>query len=302
MLAAPSRFSSLRTVCVGRSVISQAKLVAVCSRHIGTEPNDKDKDKHKHKVGSLKQASSWIDSKVVPSSLRPYLHLMRADKQVGTLLLLWPCCWSTCLATGVSTDIALLSSFAVGSLVMRGAGCTINDLWDKDYDKHVARTKQRPLAAGDISVKQALAFLSFQLSCGLAVLLSLNFPTVVLGMLSMPLVVVYPLMKRFTNWPQLVLGLTFNWGALMGWSATQKGESFLQVLRQAPDSSSFLCAIDQSVDQLYNLFFHFSSVDAISLSPAVYLYISGVCWTLIYDTIYGYQDRKDDAKLGMSLF
>ncbi|KAJ1381039.1 UbiA prenyltransferase family, partial [Ochromonadaceae sp. CCMP2298] len=191
----------------------------------------------------------------------PYLYLARVDKQVGTLLLMWPCFWSTCLAApmGGVPDLALLAKFAVGSFVMRGAGCTINDLWDKDFDKHVERTKSRPLASGAISVPQALGFLCAQLTCGLTVLVSLNAETVLLGLLSMPLVVCYPLMKRFTNWPQLVLGLTFNWGALVGWTAVT-GPSLL--------------------------------------SEALPLYCAGVCWTLVYDTLYGYQDRKDDKRIG----
>lgn len=130
----------------------------------------------------------------------------------------------------------------------------------RDFDKHVERTKDRPLASGEISLKQALAFLGLNLSCGLAVLTSLNMPCIKLGFLVMPLVVSYPLMKRLTNFPQLVLGMTFNWGALMGWTAIMGEPS------------------------LYHTF------------P---LYISGICWTLVYDTLYGYQDRKDDLKLGL---
>lgn len=131
---------------------------------------------------------------------------------------------------------------------------------DRDFDKHVERTKDRPLASGELSLNQALVFLGLNLSCGLAVLTSLNMPCIKLGFLVMPLVICYPLMKRMTNFPQLVLGMTFNWGALMGWTAIM-GET-----------------------SLYHTF------------P---LYISGVCWTLIYDTLYGYQDRKDDLKLGL---
>lgn len=196
---------------------------------------------------------------------KPYMELARMDKPIGSILLFWPCCWGVALATpaGVIPDLMLMAKFGVGAFVMRGAGCTINDLWDRDFDKHVERTKNRPLARGAVTVPQALAFLGAQLSAGLAVLVSLpNVENcVMVGMASMPLVVAYPLMKRFTNYPQFVLGLTFNWGVLVGWTA---------VTGQVP-----------------------------SMAETVPLYLSGVCWTLIYDTIYGYQDRKDDRKLGL---
>ena len=131
---------------------------------------------------------------------------------------------------------------------------------DRDFDKHVERTKDRPLASGELSLNQALVFLGLNLSCGLAILTTLNMQCIKLGFLVMPLVVSYPLMKRMTNFPQLVLGMTFNWGALMGWTAV---------------------------------------LGEISLQHTIPLYISGVCWTLVYDTLYGYQDRKDDLKLGL---
>jgi 4-hydroxybenzoate polyprenyltransferase len=151
----------------------------------------------------------------------------------------------------------------VGAIVMRGAGCTINDMWDRDFDKHVERTKNRPLASGQVSMPEAFGFLGLQLSCGLGVLLSLDQSCIALGLASMPLVVAYPLMKRLTNWPQLVLGLTFNWGALVGWSAV-----------------------------------HGTLANGLP-APVLPLYAAGVCWTLVYDTLYGYQDRQDDRKLGL---
>jgi 4-hydroxybenzoate polyprenyltransferase len=152
--------------------------------------------------------------------------------------------------------------FTVGAFVMRGAGCTINDMWDKDFDKLVTRTKDRPLASGELTQAQAFGFLGAQLTTGLAVLVSLphTYYCFVWGALSLPLVVVYPLMKRYTNWPQLVLGLTFNWGAWMGWAAT------------------------------------YGSMDYSVIAP---LYFSGVTWTLVYDTIYANQDKKDDAAIGL---
>jgi 4-hydroxybenzoate polyprenyltransferase len=180
---------------------------------------------------------------------------------------------------------------------MRGAGCTINDLWDQDFDKRVERTKSRPLASGALNSRQALAFLSVQLSAGLAVLLSLNPESILLGVASMPLVVCYPLMKRFTNWPQLVLGLTFNWGALVGWTAaaSSSSASILALALEKGSEASF-SALAERVATL--------SVSAASNLPpglaesALPLYGAGVCWTLIYDTLYGYQDRKDDQKIG----
>ncbi len=208
---------------------------------------------------------SWIDnSEYIADWMKPYLHLARVDKQVGTVLLMWPCIWGVALATpaGGLPDILLMSKFVVGSFVMRGAGCTINDIWDRDIDKHVERTKNRPLASGKLTVIQALQFLALQLSTGLGILLTFNYDTILLGMASMPIVVVYPLMKRYSNWPQATLGLAFNWGVLVGWS-------------------SVIGTVDTSL--LY----------------AVPLYASGVCWTLVYDTIYGFQDKNDDKKLGL---
>lgn len=198
----------------------------------------------------------------LPKSVLPYARLARMDKPIGTWLLLWPCFWSTAMASPSLPDPYLMSLFTVGAFVMRGAGCTINDMWDQDYDRKVARTKDRPLASGDLTQTQALGFLATQLSAGLAVLVSLPHMQYCFlwGASSLPLVVVYPLMKRYTNWPQLVLGLTFNWGAWMGWAATYG-------------------------------FMNYSVI--------VPLYLSGVSWTLVYDTIYANQDKKDDAQLGL---
>ena len=142
----------------------------------------------------------------------------------------------------------------------RSAGCTINDLWDRDLDRRVARTKERPLASGELGTTQAIAFLGGQLTLGLGVLLSLNTECIKLGFAVMPLVVAYPLMKRYTDWPQAVLGLTFNWGAIMGWAAVHGSASWEHVLP---------------------------------------LYGAGVCWTLVYDTLYGHQDKTDDKRLGI---
>lgn len=225
------------------------------------------------------------------------------DKQVGTMLLLWPCIWSTALAAplGSLPDPMLLAQFTVGALVMRGAGCTINDLWDKDFDKHVERTKSRPLASGDLTVNQALAFLAGQLTCGLGVLLSLNPESILLALASMPLVVAYPLMKRFTDFPQLVLGLTFNWGALVGWTAAAGSHTSIAGAVLAQQSQH--CGLLEVPGQLLS-----TAAAAVSSLPpglveqALPLYGAGVCWTLVYDTLYGYQDRKDDKMIGMCLY
>jgi len=202
----------------------------------------------------------------IPKSLQPYAHLARLDKPIGTFLLLHPCLWSTALAAPLGTlpDIKLCTLFSIGSFIMRGAGCTINDMWDSQYDRNVERTKSRPLASGILSYNQAWMFLGLQLSAGLGVLVSLPNvqDCVVWGVASLPLVATYPLMKRYTNYPQLVLGLTFNWGAIMGW-----------------------VAVHGTTDIDWNV-----------VGP---LYASGVLWTLIYDTLYAHQDKNDDKKLGL---
>ncbi|CAE6530511.1 unnamed protein product [Rhizoctonia solani] len=165
---------------------------------------------------------TWVDR--LPVKARPYVLLARVDKPIGTMLLLWPCTWSITMASYVtqapiSVPLTYLSLFGIGAFIMRGAGCTINDMWDRNLDKAVDRTKTRPLARGDVTPWQALGFLGVQLSAGLAVLTQLNWYSILLGASSLSLVIVYPLMKRITYWPQSVLGLAFNWGALLGWSA-----------------------------------------------------------------------------------
>jgi 4-hydroxybenzoate polyprenyltransferase len=233
-----------------------------------------------HRVGTSSAdptaiSLTWVDH-YLPRSAQPYARLARLDKPIGTWLLFWPCAFSTALAavdttTSVTAGTAaslllpdpyLLTLFAMGSAVMRGAGCTINDLLDRHYDKQVERCKTRPLAAGDVTVPQAIMFLSLQLTTGLAVLLSLPHTLYCFywGVASLPLVATYPLMKRFFPYPQLVLGLTFNWGVWMGWAAVH------------------------------------GDMDYSITAP---LYLSCVCWTLVYDTIYGHQDKHDDAKLGL---
>ncbi|KAI5479146.1 4-hydroxybenzoate hexaprenyltransferase [Pseudohyphozyma bogoriensis] len=187
------------------------------------------------------------------------------DKPIGTWLLFWPCAWSITMAAysaalPVGTWAYNLALFGTGALVMRGAGCTINDMWDKDIDKKVDRTKLRPLASGEVTPFQALSFLGVQLSVGLGILTQLNLYSIALGASSLSLVVLYPLMKRITYWPQFVLGLAFNWGALLG-------------------SSAMLGVCDWGV--------------------ALPLYVGSVAWTIVYDTIYAHQDKSDDIHAGV---
>jgi len=197
-----------------------------------------------------------------PTSIRPYLHLMRLDKPIGTWLLYLPCTWSIALAApaGHWPDLGMLALFGTGAVLMRGAGCTINDMWDRDFDAHVERTKGRPMAKGDISLRRATLFLSLQLSAALCVLLQLNWYSVALGASSLTIVATYPLMKRITYWPQFFLGLAFNWGALLGYAAIR---------------------------------------GCCEWSIVLPLYAAGICWTLFYDTIYAHQDKTDDALIGV---
>lgn len=199
--------------------------------------------------------------RMAPAVCHPYMVLARLDRPIGTWLLLLPCLWSLVLAPGGFRyiDVGHILLFSLGALLMRAAGCTVNDLWDRKLDAAVVRTRSRPLASGALKPWQALVFLAGLLLASLFILLQLNDVTVVMGIASLFLVGLYPLMKRWTWWPQLFLGFTFNWGALMGWTA----------------STGHLEA------------------------PAVLLYIGGIFWTLAYDTIYAHQDKEDDALIGI---
>lgn len=202
--------------------------------------------------------------RVLPPSLAPYAYLGRFDRPIGIWLLLLPGWWSIMLASGGVARMdgkawMIFVLFGIGAVLMRAAGCVVNDLWDRKLDAQVERTRMRPLASGAVSVRQALVFLFILLLMGLVVLLQFNALTIFLGALSLPLIAAYPLMKRITWWPQLFLGFTFNFGALMGWSAVT-GE--------------------------------------IGLS-ALLLYAGGIFWTLAYDTIYAHQDKEDDALAGI---
>jgi 4-hydroxybenzoate polyprenyltransferase len=198
----------------------------------------------------------WIEH--LPERLRPYAVLARWDRPIGSWLLLLPGWWALALAPG-GPDLRLVALFALGAVAMRGAGCVINDLIDRDLDARVERTRQRPLASGRLGAPQALAFLALQSLVGLLVLLAFNRFAIGLALASLPLIVIYPLMKRITWWPQAFLGITFNWGALVGWAAAT-GEL---------------------------------------AAPALLLYAAGFFWTLGYDTIYAHQDKTDDALIGI---
>jgi len=205
---------------------------------------------------------NWVD-RVAPSWTRPYLRLARADRPIGTWLLLLPCWWSTALAAIANgdrvPDLRLLVLFAIGAIAMRGAGCTWNDILDRDLDSQIERTRSRPIPSGQVSVTAAFAFLAALSLIGLAVLVQMNRFTIATGIASLAIVAIYPLAKRVTNWPQSVLGLAFSWGALMGWAAV------------------------------------FARLDP----PALVLYAGAILWVIGYDTIYAHQDRDDDAIVGV---
>ncbi|VBB69296.1 4-hydroxybenzoate polyprenyltransferase [invertebrate metagenome] len=205
----------------------------------------------------------WIDY-YIPPAARPYLQLMRLDRPIGMWLLLLPCCWSLVMARDshgmtLVTTTRLVVLFTIGALVMRGAGCTYNDIVDRNFDSQVTRTASRPIPSGAISLHHAILFLMVQCLVGFFILIQLNAFAISLGTSSLALVFSYPFMKRITFWPQLWLGLTFNWGGLLGWSAVAG-------------------ALD---------------------IPAVILYVAGLFWTLGYDTIYAHQDREDDMLVGV---
>jgi len=205
---------------------------------------------------------NWVDT-LAPAWSRPYLRLARFDRPIGAWLLLQPCWWSAALAAGVAHNIAPLPLqivlFFVGAFVMRGAGCTWNDITDRKLDAKVERTRSRPIPAGQVSVSGALIFLVAQALIGLAVLLQFNRFAIATGIASLVIVAIYPFMKRITWWPQIVLGLAFSWGALMGFAVT------------------------------------FASLDA----TALLLYAGSIAWVIGYDTIYAHQDTEDDALIGI---
>jgi len=204
------------------------------------------------------RAEGWVAR--LPGAWRPYVLLMRLDRPIGVWLLVLPAFWAFALAApSVAEGVRLALLFAAGAVLMRGAGCIVNDLFDRDIDKLVERTRGRPLASGAVSVRQALVFLVVLLVVSFGILVQLNWAAIVLGVCSLVPVALYPLAKRVTSWPQAMLGLTFGWGAPMGYAAAVGG------------------------------------VDGV----AALLYAAVILWILGYDTIYAHQDREDDAMVGI---
>ncbi|MBB4288688.1 4-hydroxybenzoate polyprenyltransferase [Rhizobium leguminosarum] len=212
-------------------------------------------------------SNNWV-YRILPPWLWPYAQLARWDRPIGWQLLMWPCFWSATLAANAAIDQGLYSGsllvshlflYFIGSVAMRGAGCTYNDLVDHEIDMEVARTRSRPLPSGRVTRARAKIFIGLQALVGLFVLLQFNWLTVFLGLLSLAIVAFYPYAKRFTDWPQFYLGLAFSWGALMGWAGILGGLSFAAIL----------------------------------------LYAASVAWTIGYDTIYAHQDKEDDELIGV---
>ncbi|WP_417270859.1 4-hydroxybenzoate octaprenyltransferase [Celeribacter sp.] len=206
---------------------------------------------------------NWVDT-MAPAWTRPYLRLSRADRPVGTWLLLLPTWWGALLAASAAGEMTLrtvwiMVASALGAWLMRGAGCTWNDITDREIDASVARTKSRPIPSGQVSVKQALIWMGLQCLLAFFILLTFGQLAILLGIASLVPVAIYPFAKRFTWWPQVFLGLAFNWGALLAYAAVA-GE--------------------------------------LTIAP-VFLYLSGIAWTLFYDTIYAHQDKDDDALIGV---
>jgi 4-hydroxybenzoate polyprenyl transferase len=199
------------------------------------------------------------------NQLKLFIDLTRLKKPIGYMLLFWPCAWGLTLAYDFSNNLKnyffYLLLFFLGAVLMRSAGCIVNDILDKEFDKKVFRTKDRPIASGKISVKLGIVYVLILCFCALLVLLNFNTITIMLALGSMPLAFTYPLMKRFTYWPQLFLGITFNYGLLLGWTS-----------------------INENLDIIPILF-----------------YIGAIFWTLGYDTIYGFQDIKDDEIIGLKI-
>lgn len=206
---------------------------------------------------------NWVDT-LAPPVTRPYLRLSRADRPIGTWLLLLPCWWAVLLSAASKDALGwnglwIMLGCTIGAFLMRGAGCTWNDITDRNIDGSVERTRSRPIPSGQVTVKQALVWMCLQALVAFAILLTFNTGAIALGVLSLALVCIYPFAKRFTWWPQVFLGLAFNWGALLAWVAHDGHLGW----------------------------------------PAIWLYVAGIFWTLFYDTIYAYQDSEDDALIGV---
>ncbi len=254
-----------------RAVRSNASIPTLDAGPSACNHMNMDDVQSRQKQGRVADAPSghWVYG-ALPRAVWPYAQLARWDRPIGWWLLMWPCWWSAALAAsaGAAPGVALgdvlpspwhLALFLIGAVAMRGAGCTYNDIVDRDIDDQVERTRSRPLPSGKVSTRQAWAFLVAQSLLGLLVLVQFNGFTILAGIASLAVVAAYPFMKRFTNWPQLVLGLAFSWGALMGWAA---------------------------------------AFGTLSAAP-LYLYAGSILWVIGYDTIYAHQDREDDALVGV---
>ena len=224
-----------------------------------------DKSDLPERTGQVSDAveGNWVDRRA-PAWTRGYLRLSRADRPIGTWLLLLPCWWGALLAALNQGSFGwheawIIVGCGIGAWLMRGAGCTWNDITDRDFDAKVARTASRPIPSGQVSVNGAFVWMAIQASLAFLILLSFGRYAILLGVASLVLVCIYPFAKRFTWWPQVFLGLAFNWGALLAWSAVQGSLSW----------------------------------------PPVLLYAAGIVWTLFYDTIYAHQDKDDDALIGV---
>ena len=208
-------------------------------------------------------SGNWVDTRA-PEWSRPYLRLSRADRPIGTWLLLLPCLWGLVLSMLNSGTMSWFDAWialgcAIGAFLMRGAGCTWNDITDRHIDGKVERTRSRPIPSGQVSVKGAVVWMALQAAVSFGILLTFPPMAILLGIISLVPVCIYPFAKRFTWWPQVFLGIAFNWGALLAWTA------------------------------------HSGTLEA----PAVVLYLAGIAWTLFYDTIYAHQDTEDDALIGV---
>jgi 4-hydroxybenzoate polyprenyltransferase len=228
-------------------------------------PRTPDPDPFANAPGTVADAprGNWVDT-YAPAATRPYLRLSRADRPIGTWLLYIPCLWGVALAAAAGDgfrpfDLWIALGCGIGAFLMRGAGCTWNDITDRDFDARVARTKSRPLPSGQVTVRQALIWMVAQAALAAVILFTFNTTAIALGVASLALVAIYPFAKRFTWWPQVFLGLAFNWGVLVAWAA----------------QSGTLPA------------------------AAIILWASGIVWTLFYDTIYAHQDKEDDALIGV---
>ncbi|MBZ4690754.1 MAG: 4-hydroxybenzoate octaprenyltransferase [Cereibacter sp.] len=219
-----------------------------------------------HATGTVSDAppGNWVDT-LAPAATRPFLRLSRADRPIGTWLLLLPCFWGVALAANADPagfrplDLWIVLGCAIGAFLMRGAGCTWNDITDREFDAAVARTRSRPIPSGQVTAKQAAVWMVVQALIAALILFSFNAMAIGLGIASLALVCLYPFAKRFTWWPQVFLGLAFNWGALLAWAA---------------------------------------HAGSLGWAP-VWLYAAGITWTLFYDTIYAHQDKDDDALIGV---